>query len=94
MRITSGCMGRIGAFHMDIIGFFLTIRSTCFYRTKEVRKCSFTARGLSGIKDFHFWIYQGPLAHPVEHLTLNQRVAGSSPARPTSLNSSLKFNAF
>ena len=28
-------------------------------------------------------IYFGPLAHLVEHLTLNQGVRGSSPRRPT-----------
>ena len=47
-----------------------------------IKKSSFTDPGLSGIKDFRFMSYLGPLAHPVEHLTLNQRVAGSSPARP------------
>jgi hypothetical protein len=35
---------------------------------------------------FEFRIGDGPLAQLVEQLTLNQRVAGSSPARPTKIN--------
>ncbi len=34
--------------------------------------------------------WDGPLAQLVEQLTLNQRVAGSSPARPTILTRAMK----
>jgi hypothetical protein len=46
--------------------------------------CGPEGRGFESHRSPHYLIRRGPLAQLVEQLTLNQRVAGSSPARPTS----------
>ena len=46
--------------------------------------CGPEGRGFESHRSPHYFTRRGPLAQLVEQLTLNQRVVGSSPTRPTS----------